>query len=795
MKKIIFTLILIIIARIICPAQKNISGNISDIDGNPLPGVSVTEKSETVRTLTDSVGWYSINVPLDEKTIVFKKDGYQVEKVRIDRNIINIVMIVAQDDISNLSLEELVNIKILTASKFAEPISQTPTTVFVITEKDIANRGYVTLSEILYDMPGFDIATSYGNLLQQCYVRGNRTGFLNERTMLMIDGVESNILYAQNTNISSDFPLTAIERIEIIYGPSSAIYGPNVFSGIINVITKSPSKLENKKSKAHSKSGVGSDNTQFAEITYLAKFNPIELSISYRRFKSDMFSMVDEPGYFNKELFGNPDIWGPYAEYYPEFENKVDDNALLSKIKIKNIELGYNHLLTKHGNGGTFPFDKTLPSTNWKFIRDIIFLKYNKEFGEKFNISFLATYQKGGSPADNNWSQGWSRADSWDSLRTVEMLTWKYISTKWSVFQDFEYQPLKLLKINGGVKLSSAEYQKSYEFGRSDQISWLPGQQWEEPAVLFPQAVVSSIMPGNTYIDTEWGVFIQSKLLLLKDKLSFIAGLRYDNNEIYGEIYSPRVGVTYRFLDYFGIKASYGTGFQSPAPRNLYGSWGGLNVNPDLNPDKIQAVDLNLSTNVSNFGAEVTLFGNVITNSIMQGENLPTKNILGLEFKMNYILVKENRYINNAHIHFNYSYVNAKYNENRVNTTTGRISNKIGDIAPHKFNIILNADVFKYLHFNIRMNYVDKRSTVISNPVEKVDAFFVTNLNFQVINLFKHKLRIFINVNNIFDTVYYHPGMDAANAGEDISTPSDGWYSSRLPQQGRSFMCGISLML
>ncbi len=793
MKKLTFTLILIIVARIISPAQQIVAGNLSDVEGNPLSGVSVSVKDKTVRTFTDSVGRYSIEVPVGEKTIVFQKDGYQVRKVKINKNIINIVMTKDEVNIFNLTLKDLMDIKIVTASKFSEPVSQTPATVVVLSYKDLINRGYTCLSEILNDIPGFDIAASYGDLTQLAYARGNRTGSYNERTMLMIDGIEANILYAQNMNISSDFPLTAIERIEIIYGPASAVYGPNVFSGIINVITKSASDLDNKTGKVYVQSGAGSNNTQFAEITYLIKYNPVELSISYRRFKSDMFSMVDKPGYFNKELFGNSELWGPYTEYYPEFDNRANDNALLSKIKIKNIELGYNHLLTKHGHGSEYPYDKTLPTTNWKFKRDILFLKYNKEIGTDFKMSFLASYQKSGSTPDNIFVQGWNDVDSWNSIRTVELLTWKYVSIKWSLFQDFEYQPLSFLKISGGVKLSSAEYQKSYELGRSDQTIWLPGTQWAEPAILFPQPASNGKTPGNTFVDTEWGGFIQSKILLFDHKFSFVAGLRYDKNEIYGEIFSPRIGAAYKFTENLTAKACYGTGFQSPAPRNLYGSWGGLTVNKDLKPDRIQAVDLNLSTNISNFGAEVTLFSNVITNSIMQGENLPTKNIFGLELKMNYILVKESRYINNAHIHFNYSYVNAKYKENRINTTTGRTSNKIGDIAPHKFNIILSADVIKYLHFNIRMNYVDKRSTVISNPVEKTDAFFVTNLNFQVINLFKNKLRIFFNVNNIFDEVYFHPGMDAANAGEDLSTPSDGWYSSRLPQAGRSFMGGIYL--
>lgn len=795
MKKIILSLIVLFYLSSVSFSQQIVTGNVSEQSGNPLPEVKISVKNTDVTTKSDEAGRYSITLPAGKKVLTFFKEGYQVQEVIVNKNVVNIIMNASIAELFNLTLEELMNMDVVTASKYVEPLQQTPATVFVLTYQELVNRGYTMLSEVLNDIPGYDIAAAYGNLTQLAYARGNRTGSYNERTMLMIDGIESNILYAQNMNISSDFPLTAIDRIEIIYGPASAIYGPNVFSGVINVITKSASDLKNNTNRVFIQNGIGTDNTQFAEITYLAKYNPVELSVTYRRYKSDMFDMTGRPGYFDEKLFGNPRLWGPYAEYYPEFDNRVDDNALISRIKIKNIELGYNHLLTKHGNGSEYTYDKTMPTTNWKFGRDIFFLKYNNNFSDDLSISFLATYQKGGSLPDNVWSQGWNSYDDWDSLRTVELLTWKYISRKWSIFQDFEYRPSKHWIINGGIKYSSAEYQKSYEFGRSDQTIWLPGEDWTAPDVLFPYPIGSAVTPGNTFIDTEFGGFVQGKVLVMDNKISLLAGVRYDNNKIYGEIFSPRIGATYKVNNYLNLKTSYGTGFQSPAPRNLYGSWGGLEVNEDLEPDRIQSIDLNVSTHFNNFGAIVTFFGNKITNSILQGENLPTKKIFGLECKLNYILVRTSEYFSNSRIHLNYSFVKARYTKERTNATTGRSSEKIGDIAPHKLNLIACTDILEHLHFNIRMNYVAERPTVISNPVEKVDAFFITHLNFQLINLFDDKLRVFFNINNLFDVEYYHPGMDAANGGEDLSSPSDGWYSSRLPQPGRSFTGGIFVTL
>ncbi len=789
---------LIVILIIICGtttlAQQKVSGSISDPAGNPLPGVTVKVKGSSVSTMSDAQGHYSIFLPKEKKTLVYEKKGYKVKNIDVDRGVINLTLVYYDDDFFELSLEELLNIEITTASKYSEKKSETPATVVVVTKQDLEERGYVNLYELFNDIPGFDVAATYGYLTQQTYTRGNATGSWNDRTMLMIDGVEANILYAQIMHVSSDFPISAIERIEIIYGPASAIYGPNVFSGIVNIITKSASELENE-SEIYIRNGIGSDNTRFGEITYVANYRPIELFVSYRRYKSEMFDMTNKPGYFSEEYFGNPRLWGPYAELYPEFENLSDDNALLARVKVKDIEVGYNHLHTKHGNGSEYPYDKTMAASEWKLGRDIAYVRFRKKLNEDFSLSFLGTYQRCGALPDNSWSKGWHATNDWNSERTVLFNTSKFMSTRWGIYQDFEYQATEKLKLNGGIKYTSAEFQKSYDRFYGDSIIWIPGEQWETPTVLFPEPKSSFHRTGNTYNDTEWGSFVQAKLALMDHRLNLVAGLRYDDNTIYGEIISPRLGATFSINKDLHVKTSYGSGFQSPAPRNLYGSWKGLVVNNKLEPDKIQSLDLGFSGKFSDFAADITFFGNQITNSILQGQNLPTKNIFGVECQFKYLLVSSGEFVNNALIELNYSYVNAKYDAARFDPETGRSSDQIGDIAPHKLNLILNANLFRHFHFNLRMNYIDERMTTVTNPIETVDSYFVTHANFQVKNLLDNRLTLFFNVNNVFDTEFYHPGIDAGSVGEDTSVPSaqGKWYTSRLPQPGRRFIGGLSV--
>ncbi len=790
---VLLTLMFLTFSLVGISQQRYLSGTVTDATtSQPIKGVSVKVKGTNTVSITDEYGFYKIKIPDTLRTIEFSKfKNMEISKINlIDKNTINIIL-TSETDLFDLTLEELMEFQVVSASKYEEPLNKTPASILVITEKDIQNRVYTSLTDILYDIPGFDISASHGNLTQMSYARGNRTGSFNERTLLMINGVEHNILYAQNMNLSTDFPVSAIERIEVLYGPSSAVYGANAFSGIINVITKSAKNFKVNKSQFYSNVIGGSYNTFCGDMTYLAKYGPIGISASYRRYMSENFDMTNSPGYFDESIFGNKDIWGPYAEYYPEFQNPSDDYGFLSSITFKNFELGYNNLQTKHGNGGEYPYDKTLPTPNWKFKKEVIYFKYSKNINDKLSFHTLATHQISGSPTDNIWAQGWNSANSWDSMRTVEMLTWKYISKRWTFSEDFIYSPLDFLIINGGVKIASGTYQKSYEFGYSDQTSWMPGQQWQQPDLLFPDPRNENNIPGNTYTDKDYGVFLQTKFKLINNRLNIVAGARYDYNTIYKESFNPRVGFTFQLTKNLFIKSNYGTAFQQPAPRNLYGSWGGLTVNENLEAEEIQTVDFSFLTITSNFTNEITAFYNIVTNSVQQGINLPEKNMYGAEVKFNYIVPVISKNIKNLSFHFNYTYIDAKYESPISNVTTGRSSDIIGDIAPHKANFIAGIDFFDLIHWNITANYVSEKQTVVSNPIEKVEQFYLLNSSLQIINLFDEKISIFANAENILDTKYFHPGMDNAGAGEDLSVPSQTWYNSRLPQPGRRFMFGI----
>ena len=126
---------------------------------------------------------------------------------------------------------------VTSVSKSAESLVEAPATVVVVTAAEIDARGYVDLEAVLHDLPGFDFSKRAGASYANIYQRGYRSIETN-RTLILIDGVEDNDLASGTAWISRQFPLSNVERIEVVYGPASTMYGANAFAGVINIITK-----------------------------------------------------------------------------------------------------------------------------------------------------------------------------------------------------------------------------------------------------------------------------------------------------------------------------------------------------------------------------------------------------------------------------------------------------------------------------------------------------------------------------------------------------------------------------
>lgn len=132
--------------------------------------------------------------------------------------------------------------QVVSVSKTSESLREAPATVVVITGDEIARRGYLDLEQLLHDLPGFDIARLNGAYYSSVYQRGYLSSD-NDRLLLLIDGVEQNELSGGAAYISRQYSLSDIDRIEVIYGPASTMYGANAYTGVISIVTRDPESV------------------------------------------------------------------------------------------------------------------------------------------------------------------------------------------------------------------------------------------------------------------------------------------------------------------------------------------------------------------------------------------------------------------------------------------------------------------------------------------------------------------------------------------------------------------------
>lgn len=144
------------------------------------------------------------------------------------------------DDLDKTSYEDLINSKVVVASKSAENINDAPGVISVVTAREIEQFGGNNLIEVLERVTSvYSIGSSFApnNIIS---IRGDLATPYNNHTLILINGrpTRETLFGGIDYPVLLAFPLNSIERIEIIRGPGSVLYGTNAYTGVINIITK-----------------------------------------------------------------------------------------------------------------------------------------------------------------------------------------------------------------------------------------------------------------------------------------------------------------------------------------------------------------------------------------------------------------------------------------------------------------------------------------------------------------------------------------------------------------------------
>jgi outer membrane cobalamin receptor len=172
-----------------------------------------------------------------------------------------------QSDAFSMDLESLLNTKVTTASRFAEKVSDAPGVMSVVSRDELARFGGATLLQVLQHVAGLNISTTFLADRSLITIRGDQTRANAGHILILINGrpVREVLEGGVSSDIFESFPINTLERIEVVKGPGSVLYGSGAFSGVINLIT---AKEDGRDFRVSSAGGAAGERSATEDIRF-----------------------------------------------------------------------------------------------------------------------------------------------------------------------------------------------------------------------------------------------------------------------------------------------------------------------------------------------------------------------------------------------------------------------------------------------------------------------------------------------------------------------------------------------
>lgn len=447
-----------------------------------------------------------------------------------------------------LSFEELMNILVVTASKEEQNISDAPAIIDVITELQIKDFNVTNLYELISMLPGIEMMeTFWGRTILN--FRGITNSHYTNKVLVMING---NPVYEPvlGSYYLEQIPLAAINRIEVIRGPGSSLYGTNAYSGVINIITKNPED----ESKLSAGLSYASYNTYTGEISGNYKVNE----------KMSFFAAMSYTGSNGYPFKIKADEKGRALN----LDYKITPFNIFTNFRYDKLNIDFSYMSLKKNHYGVTPnIDYT---GEHKFNNMVLNAKYLIDINEKIQASLMLRMNSYDNPYSN---VGYFPVKGFGghSESTVTL------NSKGQIYSgelQFNIDMLDNLTNVSGI---------AYEYYKTDPYNWI----WENDKTLHPMtAYLDEHTSGNFAGYTQF-TYKPSKLI------SFVGGVRVvKDKDISDMFFLPRAGIIFKLTNDHSFKLLYGKAFRSPTFFEKYvATTNVLFGNSNLSPETIQTID------------------------------------------------------------------------------------------------------------------------------------------------------------------------------------------------------------
>jgi vitamin B12 transporter len=585
---------------------------------------------------------------------------------------------------------------VVTATRTEQPKLELGSSTTLMSFEDLKKAGKETVAEALAAVPGLDVVQNGGpGKTADIFIRGANS----EHTLVMMDGVEVNDPMSPGRNFDfAHLSLDNIQRIEIVRGPQSTLYGSDAMGGVINIITK---KGEGK-SRVFISAEAGSYGTFREAAGVSGETGTVNYSLEISRFDSKGFSESGEKyGNTEKDGYGNTTFSGRLG--FNPGEN-LEFNIISRYIDARNDLDNFG------GVGGDDP-NYIIDARQFLLAANSRLSLLKGKWEQRLGISYNNIRRDLTNPTDQ-----FQPFDSQEGL------------FKGRIFKIDWQHNLYLHPTN--TVTAGIEYEREWgESVYSWESLWGPGE---------------SSFPGKSARTT--GFYIQDSIKI-RDTFFMTLGVRFDDHIRFGNETTYRIAPAVLLKSGTKLKATYGTGFKAPSLYQLYApatAWG-LVGNQNLEPERSKGWDV---------GIEQFLFEDRLTFSFTYFQN-EFEDLILYDFIQGYINISQAetkgyevfmsaRPLKDLTIQGSYTYTDAKDRE------TGE---QLLRRPKHKANLTFNLGLFKRANANLFIIHVGKRVDLFPYPtITEADAYTLFNLaaSYQL----SKNIEIFGRIDNLFNREY-----------------------------------------
>ncbi len=544
----------------------------------------------------------------------------------------------SQVDLFDLSLEELMDLDVVSSSKSAEKVNVAPNVITVFGADYIKSFNWTSINDVLYKHTGFFPSQDYDR--RTVGYRGNFEGWNNNHLLMLVDGVPFNDNLYGTAYTWEITPLIFTKTLEVIRGPGAALYGTNATNGVITMNTISYKDFGGK--KAFISARYGEKNTHMYDVVtgFRTKLFSNVTSLSFHKTDGEEYLTYDDAlntqGITTK--FETKDNhYGGY--FFTKFEGED---------KLKGFSLQYHFQLWDYETGHGWLFEIPDNDESMQEYRSIVVLKYQNDINEKLSHEFVLRHQL--------------HAIDWDMYyyRTGAFVDWypnsvnEYLkSSAQDIFArvQYAYKLPKESKILGAAEYTTFFYNGDNEHYSNTDLNDELGLGYAP----FPNGENRAMGPWFEYIKGKYvnnlGSFLQfTSGKLFGDFIRVTAGLRYDTeffkytdiydpnltdkNKNYNEL-SPRLVLLFMPMKKLTIKLIGGNAFRAPTPTEMFGTntWTLASNLAELEAERVQTGEIAFDYQVTDqLVARLNGFYNKFTGQIAYslGNNNLSTNIYDL---------------------------------------------------------------------------------------------------------------------------------------------------------------------